>query len=82
MTPKPILDYLDSTRSKHLDQLIELLRIPSIANNPDGACRRAARRAGQTVIRAALHTSAAVPDDRMRRRRRRPHVPDNGRALG
>ena len=52
----------------------------------DGRPRRAGRRdvdrAGQAVIWAALHTSAAVPDDRMRRRRRRPHVPDNGRALG
>ena len=50
------------------------------ATAPGGPARR--RRAGQAVIGAALHTSAAVANDRMRRRRSRPHVPDNGRALG
>ena len=52
------------------------------AGPPGGACRRAARRAGQAVIRPRFILPPQSPTDMRRRRRRRPHVPDNGRALG
>jgi len=42
MVPKRIGGYLESHRRKHLEKLLELLRIPSIANNDDEHCDRAA----------------------------------------
>jgi len=42
MATAVINEYLDAHRQQHLDKLFELLRIPSIANNNDGACNTAA----------------------------------------
>jgi len=45
MIPASVRQYLDleSNRRKHLQELFELLRIPSVANNDDGHCGRAAK---------------------------------------
>ena len=42
MTLEKINRYLDSHRAEHLAALVELVRIPSIANHNDGSCERAA----------------------------------------
>jgi len=41
VVPRRVSEYLESHRGQHLAKLLELLRIPSIANNDDGNCDRA-----------------------------------------
>jgi len=42
MLPTEVSTYLQGNREKHLAELFELLRIPSVANRKDDACNRAA----------------------------------------
>jgi len=42
MLAQPVADYLLAHRSRHLQELMELLQIPSMANLSDNACARAA----------------------------------------
>ena len=42
MIPSAVRSYLDANRQRQLETLLELVRIPSIANNRDGSCERAA----------------------------------------
>lgn len=49
MLDRAVLEYLESHRGEHLTRLLELLRIPSIANNDDDNCRRAGRWIADTL---------------------------------
>jgi acetylornithine deacetylase/succinyl-diaminopimelate desuccinylase-like protein len=42
MIPLAVHQYLQKHRQQQLDKLFELLRIPTVANNNDGSCERAA----------------------------------------
>lgn len=42
MVPAKVKQYLDANRQKQLESLFELIRIPTVANNNDGSCERAA----------------------------------------
>jgi len=42
MLPKSVTDYFQANRQRHLDELFELLRFPTVANSRPEACRDAA----------------------------------------
>lgn len=67
MLPEAVLSYLSQHRDRHLDQLMELLRLPSVANvsaEPDGCSQAAewlARCAGGLGMDARVVATAGKP---------------------
>jgi len=66
MLPKSVTDYLQANRKRHLDELFELLRFPSVANNQPAACRDAAewlvRRLKSLGLEARAVTTKGQPN--------------------
>jgi len=66
MLPETVTQYLSANRQRHLAELFELLRIPSVANTEPQACRQAAdwlvRRLGKCGLKARSVGSAGAPN--------------------
>ena len=55
-----VYDYLDSRRAEHVASLMELVRIPSIANIADGSCERAASWLAEALTALGAETRVIV----------------------
>jgi acetylornithine deacetylase/succinyl-diaminopimelate desuccinylase-like protein len=66
MLPEAVTQYLRDNRQRHLDELFELLRFPSVANSEPQACRNAAqwlvRRLGKCGLQARAVATGGQPN--------------------